>query len=281
MKKVIHCAAVIVLDLWIEIRYRLTFALHRLDAKSETDIVIAMTSYPARIKHAWLALESLFRQDTKGYRVVLVLAESQFPARRLPRMIRRLEKKGLGIIWTSRDGKSFDHLWPAYGRFPHCSVISVDDDKFFSESLVSTLRREAQSHPQKIIGWRGWEMRPTGKTVEFGVKWVRATPRTPSKKLFIPPGNGSLYPPGSLPAMTADHDVRERICPNADDVWYWAMARLNGSESLCLGLPNHRVVWRQSHTTAISEIGPGPTEFANVVRHFKMLPSLHQDLDGA
>ena len=279
MKKRFRRLQVIVLDLLIEARYRMTWKAHQLRQGTGPDLVVSMTSYPARIKHAWLALESLFRQDVSDFRVVLVLARSQFPGEQLPRMIRRLETKGLEIMWVERDGKSFDHLWPAYEGFPSSTVVSVDDDKFFAPDMISTLRLAAKENPHTIIGWRGWEMRKVTQTVSFGVNWIRATDKTPSCRLFMPPGNGSLYPPGLLPDQTGDHALRERVCPNADDVWFWAMARMNGSRSLCLGRPNHRPVWRQGRTEAISDMGPGQREFDNVVREFKLLPGLLDDLD--
>lgn len=236
-----------------------------------------MTSYPQRIKHAWLALESLFRQSDTDFRLVLVLAADQFPGKRIPRMLQRQVRKGLEILWVLRDGRSFDHIWPAYSAFGGCTVISVDDDKFFPPDLVQTLKEESRARPGTIIGWRGWEMRPARGRMEFGSGWTRADKQTLSGRLFMPPGNGSLYPPGSLPLLTGDYDLREAICPNADDVWYWAMARLNNTPSYCLGAPNHRPVWRQSLTPALAEIGPGQQEFRNVLDHFKMEENILED----
>ena len=261
----------VVVDVRIEMNYRLTFSKFRLDPPGESQLIVSMTSYPKRIRHAWLALESLFRQDDRRFRLVLVLAESQFPGRQLPRMIRKQMEKGLEILWVERDGRSFDHLWPAYSAFPGNNVVSVDDDKFFATDMVSKLRSAARMNPRAIVGWRGWDMRPTNGTFEFGENWVRANRDTPSSRLFMPPGNGSLYPAGSLPRETGNYDLRERICPNADDVWYWAMAKMSSSESICLGQPNHRPIWKQSRTPALADLGPGPKEFKQVTEHFGLI----------
>ena len=264
-------------DLQIEAHYRLTARKHRIDPDSMPDVVVSMKSYPARIRHAWLAIESLFRQNRSGYIVVLVLVQSQFPGGRLPRSITRLVKRGLTILWIQEDGKSFDHLWPAYSAYPKASIISVDDDKFFPPNLVSTLCNHSESAPGTIIGARGWEMITQDGRVKFGAGWVRAGSQSPSLKLFMPPGNGSLYPPGSLPKDTGDHDLRRTICPNADDVWYWAMARIAGVQSMCLGLPAHRPIWKQSKTPALADLDPGPKEFEAVVRHFSLRAALELD----
>jgi hypothetical protein len=269
------------LDLLTAHYYRLTFSRYRLDEAKSSNFIVSMTSYPARIKHAWLSIESLFRQEDRNFKLVLVLAENQFPNRRVPRSIGRLRNKGLEILWVSRDGGSFDHLWPVYEKYPESTIISVDDDKFFSPNLVGKLRAASLNFPSTIIGWRGWQMRTCDGELTFGRGWLRATKKTPSEHLFMPPGNGSLYPPGSLPLETGDYVVREKICPNADDVWYWALAHLGGTKSLCLGLPNHRSVWQQNGAPSLASIQPGPKEFQQVIDHFELQESVSKSLTEA
>ena len=270
----------ICLDLYIEFSYRISSSKYRLSREGNPEVVVCVTSYPARIRHSWLSIESLFRQDFDDYHVVLVLARNQFPGVKLPRRLRLLVSRGLEIIWVDRDGRSFDHLWPAYMRYPSSHIISADDDKFFPTNLVSTLKKESDLRPNTIIGWRGWEMRMIGSELRFGEGWIRATRESPSKVLFVPPGNGSLYPPQSLPDSTGDYLTREEICPNADDVWYWAMARLKGTSTFCIGEQNHRPVWRQSRTDSLASIQPGPKEFAAVIKHFDMFAALEKDLSS-
>ena len=269
---------VVLFDLWLEIRYRLTSHRYQLVADDDPGVVVCMTSYPARITFAWLSLESLFRQTDIGFNLVLVLAENQFPGRKVPSRIRKMEKRGLEILWVCRDGGSFDHLWPAYTKYPNSAVISVDDDKFFSPTMVQKLKLASRVSPGTIVGWRGWQMRTVQGQIRFGEGWSRASKSTPSVELFIPPGNGSLYPPGCLSPLVGDYELREQVCPNADDVWYWAMARLNGTPSLCLAEPNHRAVWRQARTISLAAVQPGPGEFQQVVAHFDLEKELLRTL---
>jgi len=276
--RILNPLLIALLDLWVGLGYRLTSQKYTLEKAASTSIVVCMTSHPGRIKHAWLSLESLFRQTDRDFRLVLVLADSQFPRRKLPNSIRRLTRKGLEILWVQRDGRSFDHLWPAYRKFPEAAVISVDDDKFFSASLVEKLRTASVKYPSTIIGWRGWQMRLSDGSLAFGHGWERATEQTPSNQLFMPPGNGSFYPPGSLPAGTGDYLVREQICPDADDVWYWAMARLGGRKSVCLGEANHRAVWQQKGTVSLASAQPGPAQFEQVLRYFDLEEPLLREL---
>ena len=278
MRKPLKRLAIIAVDFYLELRYRNDFHKNTLTSGPESGLVVCMTSYPARIKHAWIALESLFRQQDRDFHLVLVLAEAQFPGRVIPRMLRRMVDKGLEILWVEHDGGSFDHLWPAYEKYPSCAVISVDDDKFFSSNLVAEIRNASNETPGTVIGWRGWRMMLAEGKLEFSKAWVRADESTPSRELFMPPGNGSLYPPGALPDETGDHQKRQTLCPNADDVWYWAMANRAGTPSLCLGKANHRPVWKQQKTPSLASLDPGPLEFDAVIKHFGLVGELENVL---
>lgn len=277
MRKALHSSARYFSHLLAEVWLLVGLPFRRL-RRGHAEVVVCMTSYPSRIRGSWVALESLFRQTKKDFTLILVLAESQFPARRLPMIIQALSMKGLEILWVKEDNGSFDHLWPAYQAFPGSKIISVDDDKVFPPHLVELLVRASELRPGEIIGARGWEMRVSGSQVVFGESWIRATSDTPSQKLFMPPGNGSLYPPGSLPEQAGDIQLMKKVCPRADDVWYWAMARLAETQSHCLGMPPHSPALTQIKTPALADENPGVSEFAAVLAEFELEKDLVRDL---
>lgn len=277
MKKAIGRALDWMIETLIELNYLVKFGSSSL-APGPHDLVVSMTSYPGRIKHAWLSIESLFRQNDNRFMLVLVLSAQEFPTRKLPMMLRLQQKKGLQVLWVEENNRSFDHLWPAYREFPDKSIISVDDDKHFPPTLTSILRYHAATRPGVIIGARGWRMRLYSGDIEFGPGWERAGPETPSAELFMPPGNGSLYPPGSLPELAGDTALMRKICPIADDVWFWAAARIHGTPSFCVGMPAHRPVRKQSQTPALSDYSPGPRDFARTIDHFGLRKDLLKDL---
>jgi hypothetical protein len=49
-------------------------------------------------------------------------------------------------------------------------------------------------------------------------------------ELFPTGGAGCLYPPGSLHKDTTNKELFMKLCPNADDVWFWVMARLQSTK---------------------------------------------------
>ena len=258
--------------------YLLTRSRYVVQRPEYTDVVVSMTSYPARIRHAWIAIESLFRQDYPVFSIVLVLTKSQFPGLRLPGKIRHQQKRGLTIIWVDKDGRSSDHIWPAYSMFKGSRIVSVDDDKFFPPHLLSSLVEESTRFPKAIIGARGWQMFPVDGRLEFGNGWTRADTASPSHSLFIPPGNGTLYPPGSLPPVAGDFDLMTTVCPTADDVWFWATATMFGSKFRCLGMPPHPPVMKQLATESLASLNEGPRQFRRAVEHFGFEEALVRDM---
>lgn len=235
-------------------------------------VVIGMTSYPARINEAWKAIETLLRQDGAGIPVVLVLSEDEFPGRIIPRRLHNQTKRGLQILWTDTNGRSFDKLLPVRKAFPNATIITVDDDKYFPRTLVCKLLDAHALNPGHIIGARGWRVLPDTHTgeVHFGTGWIRSEPGDTGSGLHVPGGNGCLYPPGSLDSVVDDLDLAQRLCPTTDDIWFWVAAHRAGTPVYCLGLPAHRPIGSQRDTPALSDVNSQreQEQFQSVLQHF-------------
>ena len=65
----------------------------------EEQVIVSLTSYPARISYVHLAIKSLMLQSYKPDRIILWLAEEQFPDKKLPKKLTDLCQYGLEIIW--------------------------------------------------------------------------------------------------------------------------------------------------------------------------------------
>ena len=243
------------------------FAQARNDAP--VPVVVALTSYPQRISSTWRAVETLLRQTMRPQSIVLVLAKEEFPGQQLPLSIRARQRRGLDILWVDSNGKSFDKLIPVMEKHPHSPIITCDDDKYFPKNLVASLIEAHQTHPKAIIGARGWSMRKasSGLAIRYGDNWVRATPGEVGRHLFMPGGNGALYPPGSLSDGVKDLSQALVMCPTADDIWFWAHATKARTLMVCLGMPAHRPVRSLSKSPALSDINhtANQTQFEGVI----------------
>lgn len=249
-----------------------------------TPVTVAMTSHPGRIRHAWLAIETLLRQDVRPTRLLLVLSDEDFPNRKIPRSLTRQARRGLEIHWVQEDGKSYDKLLPIRALDPAVRIITVDDDKYFPANLVRLLTDSADKNPESVIGARGWRIVASASGVlAYGKRWERITAEEKGRNLFMPGGNGCLYPPGSLDSRVDDFGMAEAICPTADDIWFWAAWTAAGTESVCLGLPPHRSISRQSKSAALSQINvrENNRQWQAAIQHFKLDSVLDSVVPGA
>ena len=53
--------------------------------------------------------------------------------------------------------------------------------------------------------------------------------------MFPTSGAGVLYPPGVFDLRVSDEAMFSSLCPTADDIWLYWMARLNGAVVRCIG----------------------------------------------
>jgi len=236
------------------------------------DVVVSLTSFPARINNAWLAIESIFQQTIQPNRIVLVLAEDEFPERKIPRHLSKQVGRGLEILWTEINYRSYDKLLPVLRRFPNSIVITVDDDKILPTNLVADLLDDAKNFPGSIVGYRGWELTARNGSVEFGKGWQRASPQSPPDRVFLPGNGGILYPPQSLHPAVYDIEAAMRIAPSSDDIWFWACSVKNGTPRRCLGGPPHISIHGQDRTPALKNVNitNDQVHFESVVDFFDL-----------
>jgi hypothetical protein len=231
-------------------------------ATRSVPVIASLTTYSPRISRSWMAIETLLRQSVRPERLVLVLNTEEFPSKKLPRRIARQTRRGLEILWAHRNGRSHDKLIPVRAAFPQTTIVTFDDDKFFPRDLLEKLTEASEQSPGEVVGARGWEVRRTEEDndIHFGAGWTRATPRSSGQHLFLPGGNGCLYPYDSLHPLVDDLDEALRVTPTADDVWFWGALQKNSGQMVCLGLPPHRPVSALKAGPALSALGESENE---------------------
>jgi len=217
-------------------------------------LVVSLTTFPARISGVWAAIEAVFNQTLLPDRIVLTLAKEEFPDRKLPRRLTRQVARGLEVIWLDANGRSYDKLLPALAIYPESCIVTIDDDKLIPETLLSSLHSAHLSHPEAIVGARGWRMKSVNGTVSYGRAWVRAGSDTPSEELFMPGNGGVLYPPHALNDRRNQLDQALKIAPSADDIWFWGVAKACGTPFTCLGMGPHATNILQRKTPALADI---------------------------
>jgi len=253
---------------------RLRLSRRRLSSpRRDPEVVVTLTSFPARIEHAWIAIETLFRQDPTPDRIVLVLADGAFPSRALPRKLVQQQRRGLEVLWVAGDSGSFDKLIPTRLVYPDAVLVTVDDDAMYAPWVVSCLTAHSRLHPGTVVGHRGWELGRDDRGPLPYVDWAVASRDTPAERVFLTGVGGVLYPPRVLPIeLLADVDLARNLCPTNDDVWFWAVARVAGVPVHCLGLESCSPVLRLVGTPRLEVLnraqGQFDVQFARVLEYF-------------
>jgi hypothetical protein len=199
-----------------------------LSAKNENkcQYIVTLTSYGKRIKStAPYTICSLLNQTVLPDRIILWLAEGTV----IPPILKDLTKKGVEIKFCE-DLKSYKKLIPALKQFPDDVLITADDDVYYPENWFEQLKNAYSNDNTKIYAHRMHEISfDEQKNMMPYRKWRHAATR--GRGVLFPTGiGGILYPPRSLDEDCCKIEEFMNLAPHGDDIWFWAMAKLKGTE---------------------------------------------------
>lgn len=197
--------------------------------------IISITSYPPRIDIVSHTIQSLLDQKPAPDLIVLYLAESEFPKKKIPSELTNMVKKNkrFEIRWT-KDTRSYKKLIPALQEFPDDIIIIADDDVVYPQEWFARLLAAHKKYPKAVIGHYVYRMnlnRPYRRWRKlqnrFWRRWFFGRPNFKNNATGI---GGVLYPPYSLHPDVFNEELFTKIAPTNDDLWFWAMSVLNGTK---------------------------------------------------
>ncbi len=175
-----------------------------------------------------MTAQSLLSQNVKADKVVLYLADSQFPnkEKNLPKELLALKEKGLTISW-SHDIKSYKKLIPALKEYPNDVIITADDDIIYPQDWFEKLYRSYLKYPHQVHCHRARKIIVfRGKLIKY-VKWQKAFSGESSFWVFPIGVGGILYPPNVFHKEIINENCFMSIAPHGDDIWFWTMYVMN------------------------------------------------------
>ena len=200
--------------------------------KREPELIVSLTSYPARIYDIHYCIYSLLIQSLKPNKIILWLGEEQFPNRDkdLSEKLREFTKHGLTIKYT-KDIKQFKKLLPSLKEYPNSIIVTADDDIFYPQNWLEKLYNEYENNKDCVVCHRAHKIKIENKKILPYNNWEHCiVEKEPSFYNFFTGAGGVLYPPNSLYKDALNADVFTKINPKSDDVWFWSMAVLNGTK---------------------------------------------------
>lgn len=218
---------------------RLIPTLEPLESKNSPKYIVSLTSYKKRlIDTAPYAIITLLNQSIKPNKVVLWVAHEDKEV--IPDVLHKLTEKGLEIRFCE-DMKSYKKLIPALQEFPEDYIITADDDFYYHRDWFAQLKELHLKSPKKIICHRAHGIKVDENhnplpydewdyQIEPSVYFARDLESQSSHQyeaIFPTGGAGTLYPPRCLSEKVNNEELFMKLTPQADDIWFWAMAVLN------------------------------------------------------
>lgn len=219
-----------------------------------SDLVVSLTSYPARFPTLHLTLRCLLSQTIAPDRVILWVTLED--AKHLPKSVNELKLHGLEIRFC-KDIRSYKKIVPALLAFPAAYIVTADDDVYYSKRWLEQLVEKAGE--RTVVCHRGHAVALNERgRIEPYSEWSFDVAGQ-SEMLFPTGVGGVLYGPKSLSPEATDEETFTSLCPQGDDIWLFWMGRRAGSTYV--KTLNHwtELSWRGSQTSALhlTNVGTG------------------------
>lgn len=218
-------------NVMLPVYYRQTASRYHLQSEKRPhpQLIVSLTSFPARTGKLWLVIESLLRQSCQPDRIILWLSRDQFPTiESVPLSLREMQERGLQIELRDGDIRSHKKYYYTQMEYPEDIMVTVDDDIFYNSRMLEHLWRAHLQHPSAIISNHSHQLvfDANGRLAPYA-RW-HFNSHAQDDLFFIGAG-GNLFPPHSLASEVTKIEAAWDTCPAGDDIWLNAMARLQGT----------------------------------------------------
>ena len=212
----------------------------------QPSLIVSFTSHPARIQVVPQVLESLYSQSMKPDRILLWLAEEQFPNKEadLPKALIDDAAAGKFELRWCDDLGSHKKYYYSMIEFPNDIIITVDDDIHYDPRMVETLYKSYKKFPNAISAEKVTLILfdKEGKLMPCS-EWIIthvALTEEPSLQLMALGNRGILYPPSIYnPSDYGLETIKKYCCTGGvvfdDDSWLKIQELKLGIPVVCTG----------------------------------------------
>lgn len=190
-------------------------------------ITVSLTSYPDRIHTVSFAIKSIMAQTVPPQRIILWLAESQFPDRQLPHSINELINLGLEVKYVDKDLRSHKkYFYALQNQKQDEIVITIDDDIIYHPKTIERLLSIHSDFPNAVVCNSAHIVQfESNNEPKSYSEWHTVNDFGNYEDLIVTPltGSGCLYPYGVFSKIAFDIDLIKSNAYFADDLWIAAM----------------------------------------------------------
>src|SRR5690554_970357 len=196
--------------------------MESLGINTNSNIVVSLTSFPARIDVVYLTIKSMLYQTKRPQKIVLWLGKEKFPKGQnvLPNSLLELIPLGLEIEFCEDIGAHTKYFY-AFQKYPEKLIVTVDDDIIYPKNLLEILLETHNKYSNCVIANRVRYMQMENSNFKPYRKWKinRLKINNPSKRIIATGVGGVLYQPKFFLKSFFDVEgIRETNC-FGDDIW--------------------------------------------------------------
>lgn len=201
--------------------------------KNDPEIIVSLTSFPARIESIWITIESITRQSIPPNRILLYLSLEQFPDRRIPGSLNKLVKQGkVEVRYVEGDIRSHKKYFYAFQEFVNAWIITFDDDVYYPFDAIQKLVNTKKKFNDCVICNRAHVMKNHGDGFLPYREWEHnaVVKHQPSFSLMPTGVGGVLYESRFFSDDIFSKSLFTKLTPFADDIWLKVMSVKNEVE---------------------------------------------------
>lgn len=216
------------------------------ESSENKEVILSMTTYPARNKVVKWTIKSLLNQNVKVDRFILWLSKEQYPNQEIPQEIKQYIKYGLEVRFCD-DLRSHKKYYYSMFENPHAIIITCDDDVIYPENTVEKLLIGYKKYPNAVICNQARWIEGNGNKLGPYKNWSVKLPKDVNRPNFriLPIGEGGiLYPPGVLHEDVFSKKLIFMLAESVDDLWLKTMAVKKGTPAM----------FSEKHQRGLSEV---------------------------
>lgn len=195
--------------------------------KREEEVIVSLTSFPARFDKLHLVIESILRQSMKPDKIILYLDDDVgVDIEELPDTVKNLREYGLTIEKRGGYIKPHKKYYYAIKEHPESIIITVDDDILYPKNLIEELFAVHRKFPNCVVATRSHRILfdKDGTIKKYNDwEWMCELVEKPSMQLMATGCGGVLYPVHCMDEKLLDMSLIQKLSPNADDLWLKVM----------------------------------------------------------
>lgn len=238
-----------------------------------SDVIVSLTSFPARINNVWQVVECMKRQSVRPLKIILWLSKEQFSTiDSIPQTLKSEEDDIFEIRLVDGDIRSHKKYYYVSKEYPDSHIFLIDDDIYYSSDILQKTLDTSKANPEALICNYGYKMKFSGeKKLRPYREWIHKYGPSRDPNLFFGSGGGTLFKPSNMYKDLTDIKTAVSLCPLADDIWLNAMARLSNQEIILLKNGNILPVYNENNVKLMSEnlnSNQNDSQLANVISYY-------------